>query len=99
MMNFGATGDTIALVPSMTYKLTNNLSVLGRYLYASFSKYKGSGADGSLQEIDVNLTYSISKNATYRIMYGVLNPSSDFVMDNQGNDNAQVLAHRIDISF
>jgi hypothetical protein len=32
-------------------------------------------------------------------MYGVLNPSSDFVMDNQGNDNAQVLAHRIDISF
>jgi hypothetical protein len=35
MMNFGATGDTIALVPWVTYKLTNNLSVLGRYASAS----------------------------------------------------------------
>ncbi len=96
-LNFGANGDTTAILGAAIFKASNDLSLMGKLAYASVDKFSSTQVDVNLVELDLGLTYKINKSTTYNIDFGYLKP--DIKVSGAKEDAAMVLAHRMQVNF
>ncbi|MEK6673620.1 MAG: hypothetical protein AABY42_09145 [Nitrospirota bacterium] len=96
-LNFGGNGDTFAILGAVVYKVSNDLSLMGKLAYANVDKFSSSQVDVNLTELDLGLTYKINKSTTYNIDFGYLKP--DIKVAGAKEDPAMALAHRIVVNF
>lgn len=97
MLNFGANGDTTAILGAVVYKVSNDLSLMGKLAYANVDKFSSTQVDVDLTELDLGLTYKINKSTSYSIAFGYLKPSID--VSGAKEDAAMALGHTLLVNF
>lgn len=97
MLNFGANGDTTAILGAVVYRVSSDLSLMGKLAYADINKFSTGQVDVNLTELDLGLTYKINKSTTYFIDFGYLKP--DIKVSGAKEDAAIALGHRLQVTF
>lgn len=97
MLNFGGNGDTFAILGAVVYKVSNDLSLMGKLAHADVNKFSSTQVDVNLTELDLGLTYKINKSTTYSINFGYLKP--DIKVSGAKEDAAMALGHTLQVNF
>jgi hypothetical protein len=93
--NLGDFGDTMAVVLGVGTKLSDEMSIGGKVMYAMWDNYPDDGDGGNLIEIDLNFDYALGEVTKFSFVFAHGTPDDD-----QGDpDSVQAAAWTISTKF